>query len=110
MAIEREDLEDADWQFMTPLDGERKDGVYCCHSGRLLLTSAKNEDARDIGHLAAAAPALALACLNAREYIAYLESLLIDLGHPYDGAEPATPNLLTALEAAGVEMPNGQDV
>lgn len=57
-----------------------------------------------------AAPALALACLHAREYIAYLESLLIDLGHPYDGAEPATPNLLTALEAAGVEMPNGQDV
>lgn len=106
MAIEREDLEGADWRFLTPLDGERKDGVYCCHSGRLLLTSEKNEDARDIGHLAAAAPALALACLDSYRYIDYLENLLIDLGHSFAGCE--APELTEALEAARVEVPSGE--
>ena len=55
--------------------------------------------------LLAAAPKLALACLRAQKYIAYLESLVGELGHPYDDEERATPDLLAALEAAGVEVP-----
>ena len=105
MTLTRDDLENRNWEFLTPL-GDEPHGVYSRDEYRILVARiGKEREARESGHLVAAAPTLALACLDSYRYIDYLEGLLIDLGHPFAGCEP--PELTEALEAAGVEVPSG---
>jgi hypothetical protein len=100
--LTREELESLRWtltpmgQFINDERGELAD----LHDG------AELRPGRSFGHLLTAAPKLALACLEARQFIAHWD--LAKLAHlPMLAAEASElqASLDAALAAAGVEVP-----